>query len=473
MDIEKLINDLIEARGMSLTELTAQLGYQSKTSLVRIMKNQASQRAMDTFAKKVNANLALSSEERERLDEVLDYMRWRDDYASSREMLKFLRGETSEDADVWLEEIGSQGRMLFSQRYLNATEIRITMLNSQYVPIFQYLRRLVKERDATIEHYLRMRRDSTHVIHAISVLIPMIYERGYKGYSYRKSDGYAGQGMLSADVMVVQYRAADGAAREDMIVFDRADHGFVQTSAQTGGFVRMLGIRQENFESIKRTYFENGGLENYIQYSESYAQLEYNRAIYKIKPDIGIDWIPEDILYDALMEGSIPGIREQTEFVEKMERIYRERVRNTYEKRRVARTIMKRSAMVRFARTGRTTDHFWGMRSFRPDERLRILKKLLEQVESNPYFDIYFLKDNDFLRDVEIAYYENAGILMLDSATSYALEENHCDVMIVHNEFMRMFKEYFERSLLAEHVTSTGETIAFLNELIKIVMNDV
>ena len=52
--MEKLINGLMKARNLTLSEMTALLGYQSKTSLVRIMKNKANQRAIDTFVNKIN-----------------------------------------------------------------------------------------------------------------------------------------------------------------------------------------------------------------------------------------------------------------------------------------------------------------------------------------------------------------------------------------------------------------------------------
>lgn len=474
MDIEKLINELIEARGMTLTELTAQLGYQSKTSLVRIMKNQASQRALDTFARKVNERLSLSLLEQERLNEVLDYMRWQEDYDSSREMFRFLRGEVMEDADVWLEEVGAPRQELFRDRYWKATEIFIKILNCYNVPVFQCLRRFMRERGARIDHYLRMTRNPLHVIHASSVVVPLFHEKEYMCYSWHGGDGDVSsvRGVLNADVMVIQYRAEDGAALEDLITFDRKDHGYVLTGPRDGGFLRLLAIQQSDFSPIKRTFFLEPNLGNYVEYSRGFAQLEYNRSIYKIKPDVSIDWIPEDILEAALLEGGIPGIAEDEELLNELRQVYHGRVRNTFEKRRVARTIMKRSAMLRFARTGRKSDHFWGMRPFTQEERVRILKTLLKQVESNPYFDVYFLKDNDLLRDGEIAYYENIGMLILDSNTSYALEDGHSEIMIEHKEFSRLFKEYFERSLLVSQVVPYSETIAFLNELIKIASGD-
>lgn len=276
------------------------------------------------------------------------------------------------------------------------------------------------------------------------------------------------QGVLCADLMLVQYRDEAGTLSEDWIVFDGEHHGFVHAEAHPGCAGRMLGIRREEFVPIKNVYFQNVGMESYIQFCSDYAQLEYNRSIYKIKPDIGMEWIPEDILVAALEDGGALDFEQMGDLIEAFRAVYRGRVRNAYEKRRVSRIIMKRSAMTRFARTGRLSDHFWAMRSFTQEERARILRLLKDQMENGAYFHIHFLKDNDFLRDAEIAYYDGVGIRMMDANTDYALAGNHSEVMIVHDGFMRMFKEYFERSLLAVQVVSHGEAIDFMDALIKI-----
>lgn len=470
-EIEKLISGMIDDRGMTLADFTAQLGYQSKTSLVRIMKGQVSQRAIDTFAKRMRSSIDLTAQEELKLSEVIDHLRWRQDYISSREMLRFLRGEQTPEEDIWLEVQETGTRMRFSDRYARTSEISITLLNSQYVPIFRQLLKLVRDRGAAVEHFLQMSRESVRVIHAIGELIPLIYEKGYAGYCSCHVDGSASggvRGMLDADVMVIRYRREDGVSCEDIIVFNEKNHGFVSCGREPGRYRGMLGIRYDQYKPIKNVYFQSSRMDSYVQFCEAYAKLEHNRSIYKIKPDLCMSWIPEDIIVSALMDGRVGEMEGVSELLEHFREVYHERVRNVYEKRRVSKAIMKRSAMVRFARTGRLADHFWAMRPFTPGERVRIFRLLLEQNENNPYFNVFFLKDNDFLRDVEVAHFENTGILMMDPSTDYAMQGNHSEVMIVHDEFMRMFRDYFERSLLADHVLNHAETIDFLNSLIRI-----
>jgi len=475
VNMDKLIAALLEKRGMTLAELTAELGYQSKTSLVRIMKNQASERALDTFAKRLNERLSLTEEEQGELAEAMEYLRWQDDYASSQEVLKFLRGEIVQDEEICLEAAEDGSQSLLSHRYEDASEIRITLLNCQYVPVFQQLLDMVRNKDASIEHFMLMREESARVIRGLRVLVPLVYEKNYAGYSYRRSRFgmlSSAQGVMAGDLMAVEYRAADGRLLEDMIVFDRAGHALVQTAQQTGSFRRMLGIRREDFESIKRTYFQQLELTDYLQFCREYARMENNRSVLKIKPDVSLELVPEDIVVSALIEGSILEMPQAEELVEVFRKIHRDRVRNAYEKRRVFRNVMMRSAMIRFVRTGRLSDHVWAMRPFTPEERVRILKLLLEHEENNPYFNLYFLKDNDFLRDTEIAYYDGVGVMVTDANTDYALAGNHSEVMLVHGGFMQLFRDYFERSILAEQVVPRAETAAFLNELIKIAMSE-
>jgi len=52
------------------------------------------------------------------------------------------------------------------------------------------------------------------------------------------------------------------------------------------------------------------------------------------------------------------------------------------------------------------------------------------------------------------------------------MQGNHSETIIVHNEFMRMFKECFERSLQTDHVMSHADTVYFLNGLIKIALDE-
>lgn len=471
MKMDQLIDMLMEQRGLSLTEFSKLLGYQSKTSLSRVRANQISKRALDGFVKRLEERLDLTKEERFCLSEALEQLQWQEDYGSSKEMRSFLRGEKPAEESLWLEDAaGGWGKQLFVERYAAAKDVHVVLLNSQYVSVFGALLKLVREQHAEVEHFLLVEEDPIRVIRAMNAVIPLMYERNYMCYSWLT--GVSGempqvQGMLNSDVMVISYTDQHGADHEEMIVFDRPNHG-VLCSGEPGSFCRMLSIPRERFRQIKQTYSDDASLDNYVRFSAYCANLERDTMVYMIKPDVSIDWISVDILLSALVEGGVPGFDPSSELISSLYAIYAERGKNTFEKRRITRSVLKRSAMLRFARTGRMSDHFWGMRPFTSAERVAILRRLLDEIENNPYFNVCFLKENDELRDVVIMYFEDKGLLLLDSATDYFLAEGHSEVMILHPEFMRLFKEYFERVLLNGMVTTQRETVRFMRGLIAV-----
>ena len=147
--------------------------------------------------------------------------------------------------------------------------------------------------------------------------------------------------------------------------------------------------------------------------------------------------------------------------------IYEQRFQNILHKRKPTHYIMKRQAMWRFIRTGQTLDHFWGMRPYSIRERIGILENMIQQAESNPYYNLYFLENDDLLRDIQIGYYEGKGLLIVDAQTSFNLAEGHSEILITQSEFLEQYKAYFPKHLLKDSVLSFEETRNFLYECLK------
>ena len=471
MKISELLQSIMKERDLTQSELTRLLGYQSKTSLMRVLRGQTNQRALDTLLKRLCEAIDLTREERRQLDEAMEHMMWQDDYNDAQEMTHFLKGEKADPESVAVEWADSQKTMDFSTLYADARELRFTILNCQFISIFPSVQHYVCDCGAEADHYLLLRDTPTGVLRALNVLIPLLYEPRYRCYARiidKASQCFHAFGVLASDVLVAQYVDSDGAGHEDLIVFDRPNHGILQENPLNSGCLRLLGIPRDLYFSVKRTYSDTPGMENYVRFCSDAAQMECNRASYVLKPDICIDWVPVDILEAALLDGDASGIACEPGLLDQLREICCARVRNTFEKRKVARTILKRGAMLRFARTGQTMDHFWGMRPFTCEERARILEELLKQIEDNPYFNVYILKDNAAISDTLIAYYEGIGVVLLDPNTNYMLSDGYSEVMITHPEFCRLFKEYFERVLLAREVLSFNDTISFILHLIRI-----
>ena len=124
--------------------------------------------------------------------------------------------------------------------------------------------------------------------------------------------------------------------------------------------------------------------------------------------------------------------------------------------------------MEQFARTGRLTDHFFGLRPYTPTERAKILYHILEQTKTNPYFDVYFFKDGFEPPLMEITLYEGVGTMMTKPFTDYNLAGDHAEVMMTNEDFCACYKTFFAENLLAQQVMTREETIMELERLIEI-----
>ncbi len=476
-EMREYILDFMSRRELSMTRLSELLGYKSKTSLVRLMEDGSREKSVLQFETAMNRCFDLTAQEQSGLHRAVQIaIRGRTEYLAEEEMWHFVQGaEASVGTKLSVTECGTGAQIDLFERYSGMTDVQILLLNCHSVAVFPILRALLAREDVEVEHFICSDGNAAKTICAVNSLMPVFYEKRYHGFTYLNNpydDATAPKGVMKADLMAVSYVLPDGERGEDVVVFSgRSEGTLLAHRGQRGVFVQSLGLKREMYTPLKRTYFHCSAFENYVQFSFDYAELEKNRAIWKIKPDVGVDWIPVQILASALMEGSMADGELDESVVRALYEIYDQRFHNTISKRQPAHAILKHSAMRRFAMTGRTSDHFWAMRPFTPRERAAILTELLRLQQRNPYFHIYFLRDDGMLRDAEITLYDDLGILMTEAHTDYDLAAGHSEVMLAHPELMRLFREFMMKSLVKHHALPEEETCRILAELIEIAEN--
>lgn len=473
--LQDYIQKLMRDNGLSKSALAEKLGYKSKTSLDRIMQDSTREASLRKFKQSVLNAFPLSPEEKRALNEAVQIgiygMR---QYLLDQQMWQFVRGSHSEsEAALSIQDAATGEAISLCDRYGGVSDLTVTVLNCQYVPaLFTDLHALLEREGVRVNHYVFVDSDSVRTMATVNALMRVFYQSGYDCLvlnSLLRAEDAAASGMNQADMALFEYADAEGRHREDVITFQSSASGLFRQHTGAPGIVRrMLGLDADEYYSIKYSYFDYDALNDYIKYSADYAALEENRAVWKIKPDLGVDQIPEPIMEAALLRGPMADDANPQlfEIIAALREIYLKRVANTFTKKKHAYTILKRGALLEFAKTGRTTDHFWGMAPYTVEERIEILETLLEQQRSNPYIHMYLLKEDDDLRDIEIACYEDAGMLFLESDTDYHLAQGHSEVLITHPELLRLFRDFFMRVLVRERVLPESETCRFFESLL-------
>ena len=468
-DIQEFIKYLTEREETTLQGISDRLGYKSRTTMDRIVRGSANPESIRKIEKVLLDHMRLSEEEIKALHEAVQVSIYgAEKVRAMQQMWVFVQGQLpSQSEKMHIVDARTQNEVDLTVRYADAQNVHITVVNAPYVPgLFSILQKLLEKNAVTVDHFLTVNASDARTVSSVCMLMPIFYQRGYNGY-VRNDSNKAYTGLNDADMVIVEYRMADGCAKMDIIHLPDKETGLlIEMPGAIEHFSQQLGLTQECYTSFKRSYFSCTSFEDYIQYSTEYAQLEKNRAIWKIKPDIGVDQIPTDIMKQAMLEGNVPKDEQFVAVLSLLCDIYRKRYQDSYSKRKPSYTIFKRGAFTKFATTGKTSDHFCAMRPYTPQERIAILRDMLNQQKSNPYVHFYFLKDDTVLRDVEIACYDQTGILILPSDTDYNLPEGHSEIMVSHPQMMNLFQEFFTEILVRDYVCTDTETVQFLNDLI-------
>lgn len=255
-----------------------------------------------------------------------------------------------------------------------------------------------------------------------------------------------------------------------LIRFDKAHFATQWRVDGAEAFMHVLDRMRFDLELLKPMPQLAGGPEDFIRYTQRYAQLEDNCTILSIKPDVHFNCIPPKLLYPSIVEGfeqaGIAGGVELEQVIAQLWQIHEARYLNVIEKHRPTHLVYSLPAMKRFMQTGVCSDHFYIQRAYTVEERREIISVLLTAVRENPWFNIHFLYEKSPELRYEISYYGGKGVLLMDAYTGYELNADHSEALITLPAFMESFRAYVQDELLVHHVMSRAESMRELEGLL-------
>ncbi|MGN0746664.1 MAG: hypothetical protein ACI4ML_08315 [Aristaeellaceae bacterium] len=474
---------ILAEEGISASELSRMLGFRSRNSIFRILSDQSSIKAQEEFLETLKSILG----------EQWPARHWRDlqeamaitrigltDYLASEAIRQLIlpRSETRDEIMVMLDD--EQGRLatipLREQLrvFLSMGRVHITMRSCCDAALCRLLAEELAQagREGRVEvvHYINMGDDV--VIQNVMAIQPLMY---YSWYTARQ---------LDPDKCTPEMRALFAPGIMNLLVTDDAGRtrSFCMAMADKGSMlmVEMQVVRYGHAQQKITQYVQqlpmlqnhfpiSDSPDDYLRYTEQYRQMEFDREIYSIKPDVPINLIHPDILLPSVMDGfrdsSFTDRAHLVPLVQSLYDIHLMRFENFFRKRKVTHIVFSLEAMRNFMRTGRQTDHFFAMRPYTLAERMAILNQLRDQAAKNTHFYIHFLKEDMPAPIMEITMYDGYGVMFTKANTDYNLAGEHTEALVSHPGFMRKYREFFVRELLPRYVMSHHETMAALDEL--------
>lgn len=439
-----------EARHLSLSALSIQLGYSSTTSLFRLMNGTVRPKTLLNFRQRMEKFYSLTPKEIDELNFAVDKTLEGEEFArQSRAVYHFVNG--SAQSEKPLKIILPDGTAVSSLDILGeAKNWHICLLNACYPSVISLFQPLVSH-GAQLDHYLFQPLN----IEQTMILLPILFQKQY--FLWYLSHPEPLNGLKTADLALIRSNQKNG-----FLVF----HDTCHASLFWEPFP--YEIDSSLYRPAKTVTHQCTHLEDYPEFCRYCASLEEENAIYMIKPDLHYGSISGTLFKRALMDGSMNKDPTFPKVIGELTEIFNARFQKTFSSRRHTWLVMNYSSMLQFVRTGRLSDHFIGFSSFSTEERKEILCFILDQMRKNPYIHYHFLKNEKAAPAFEIDLYEKKGLLIQNQQTDYDLSDGIAEeIMIFSPAAIRQWKEYYLKTLVEKDCWDAQKSCEIMEKLIQ------
>ena len=464
MELKKMLVRMMERRGLSKAGLAYALGYKSATSVTRVMEGACGRESAGEFLQRILscAPLALTAEEKRDLISCLDSRELGEENEGLYDAFAYLLENMyrTKCEPVFRELITEKAR----KTCMDCVRMGIVLFNSVDEGLSWEICRAMEKQPfpITIDHYILMSQSLTRLPGMVKAVLPLLHTPNYRCRTVNIREEGARRGILGADVALITFEYQGGEEKQ-YLCYMYGDKGAVTVPLSRhveaeAMFFPTENIRQVNGDGVPSP---QEGMDKYLSFC---CDLERDHAVYQVKPSLGMEQIPADILINASMdeEGRPP------EHLKGLVPLLENREKSLLSKKKAQYHVFKEEDMRRFVLTGQTEDHPSLLRAFTPPERVRILRRLEDRQRNNPYFHLRFFKEGDRWLDDEVTLYEEVGLSIIKPGTDYSPGGHHSETLLVGpREFLEAYKSFYLNRLIRTRCRDGRESAGILRSLIK------
>lgn len=473
------LNELMRKKHISVADLTRRVNYRSKTSVSRLLRDEVRYASIEDFMERLEPIAAwlFNEEELKLLRSSMEVSRLgRARYCAYRDIWRLVGQPPKRKIPLEAQGFGAarNGELDELIGFWNtASRLELILINSGFESLFSRLSEMLESRpdaDISIRHYLAIQDSPGSLAEQLGAMMNVFHDPRYQGF-YHTRQGAGKEcrsGGDAAHVALVRGEDEEGEYSQ-IIVMLSEERCLVYESRKMEDIVpfvqQVLNSVGSGALPLKTQYPEQELLEGLIVISRRYMGCEQDRAIYCLAPDICLELIPLEILYEVMFDSVLKGCDPENEQIRELIRIHSERYRNIHEKRKKTQFIFSWDSLRRFAETGRTTDHVAGMRAFTPKERAAIIKDVVQKCRGNVYLNVRVMKPEVPVRGMTLTTYESLGVYLLDAYTQYDVVNGHSEAFMLMPDFAETMEEFFRDELIPNHTFSEGESLEMMERL--------
>lgn len=488
MSFGAYLTELLDKYKLSAASVSRLLGHKSRTTLRRILTDQANVESMEKFLSEfLQAKLLpLTEDEIQGLHRALKISQFGPDgYRIRMEMSRLLTTPlyNSTPHAVHLRNVQDNTDTsldTFLKSISNHRSIRILIINSPSVAFLETLGRFIPDlsgKELHIDHYLFLNDDLSRTVRFIAATLPLLGASCYNAYVIPAAPpSRPVVSTLTSSIVVCCVEDENGQRTEYQLGFTDSLTGELLTFPEGNGVCRFWRRMLEPSIPYRVPIVSIGSHSfrplDYLSVSRSYYDLEKNHAIYMIRSDIFPAFLPTDLLIASLTEccrnDSSLSPEQMDQVLEQFSDIHEKRFENIRCKRRVTHVLMSLQNLRAFAQTGEVNASFLPIRPFSVAERRCILTHLRDESRDNPYFNIYFPKNDASPITLDATCYDPVGVLFYHTALNTDPQHlpHYTNALISLTDFTTLFVQFFREVLMPQYFLSAAASVSLLNSLI-------
>lgn len=479
-----LVAGVLEKQGLSYAEVAKALGHKSKTTLHRILNDDCSPAMAEKFyhAFLGSGLCELSEEEQTALDEALEVaLVGREQFLVNQAMWRIFREEHVSPIDVPLRVSGEPPWPCETLESLltacfRADSAHLLVINACQTPLFPLLiksLRAHKHANVYVDHLLFVDGDAVRMANSMNALMEILCDSRCNSCSVCCGDAPWGYGGLMRDDWAIVRLEQGGNVWEWQVALF-AGGGYAVAGQENEGLFdfwrEILRAHAPNVQPIRRARMIGQSEKDFFALMERLVEMEQSQSLYVAKGGIFINLVPPDILRAAFVNGHAeeagsPGLKRAAAHLHRIQTLRYENRRKQY---RSTYYICTRAELCEFARTGVHYISFPFLRPYTPEERVRIFRSILNEMQENPYFDFRLLRNGGQQSKLQMCFLEGGSVLFIAPCYADACEERqYVEAMLLQKEFNAQLRNFFRRELLGRQSMPQEETRKLLAQLIK------
>ena len=453
--------------GHNITSLSTLTNQRSNTTISRLIHDQCSVQRCRVFIDELIASIpSLTDEDIQKLTQSLDVSRFgKERYLSHQNFARLLKAGVSLSATQEGSELPPLAKEIMSRPGVNPKEILcFGCMESGFLDALSRL--LLCNDTLTIAHYFAEDHHRS-ISSLLPDVMPMLYNSRYELISVRRVAPLQPSCIAMQDAILVRYEDGNG----EMII--PGENGVMYTwlfdpNNDLFSFYQRLLSRTDKDQQRYGHMYSGSAPADYHTFLNDCLEREQNRAIWLLKPDIGIEYLPVHIVNANFQEMIRTTHPEFADAAPGIVECFMARYRNLFSKRQTSHLILCREGMTAFARTGLLSDHPFFLRPFTPQERVEIFEHLIDKSINNPYFHLLLFSDPKMQLSHTFVCHDKLALLLCNAHTDYNLKSDYKEIIIPSPAIVEQFRDFVMNVIIKKQTDPENACIDFFRHLIRI-----